>query len=68
MKVLVLNSGSSSLKTELYAMPEGDVLANGAAQRIGEEEAEIELKAGSAQVKRAAWHEKTRPLRAGFGR
>jgi acetate kinase len=36
-KVLVLNCGSSSVKYELYAMPEGKVLAKGVVERVGEE-------------------------------
>jgi len=36
-KVLVLNCGSSSIKYQLYAMPEGIVLAKGLVERIGEE-------------------------------
>ncbi len=37
MKVLVLNSGSSSLKFQLFEMPQGKVLVKGLAERIGEE-------------------------------
>ena len=36
MKVLVLNSGSSSIKYQLFAMPEAQVLASGLVERIGE--------------------------------
>ncbi|HFX18106.1 MAG TPA: acetate kinase [Flavobacteriales bacterium] len=36
MKILVLNSGSSSLKFQLFEMPEGKVLVKGLAERIGE--------------------------------
>jgi acetate kinase len=36
MKVLVINSGSSSIKYQLLVMPEGTVLAAGAVERIGE--------------------------------
>lgn len=35
MKVLVLNSGSSSLKFQLFLMPEGKQLCSGIAERIG---------------------------------
>ena len=35
-KVLVLNCGSSSIKYQLYAMPEGAVLARGLVEKIGE--------------------------------
>jgi len=37
MKVLVLNSGSSSLKFQLFEMPEQKVLSKGLVERIGEE-------------------------------
>jgi len=36
-KILVLNCGSSSIKYQLYAMPEGQVLAKGLVERIGDE-------------------------------
>jgi len=39
MKVLVINAGSSSVKYYLYRMPEAEVLAKGAVERIGEAEA-----------------------------
>ena len=37
MKVLVINTGSSSIKYHLYQMPEAEVLAKGTVERIGEE-------------------------------
>jgi acetate kinase len=37
MKILVLNSGSSSLKCKLFAMPEGDLLYEKTVEHIGEE-------------------------------
>ena len=37
MKILVLNSGSSSLKFQLFEMPQATVLVKGLAERIGEE-------------------------------
>ena len=36
MKILVINSGSSSIKYQLFLMPEERVLAKGAVERIGE--------------------------------
>ena len=45
MKVLVINSGSSSIKYQLLAMPAGAVLARGLVQRIGEPDAQIEQQA-----------------------
>ncbi|MEA2094156.1 MAG: hypothetical protein U9P11_06300, partial [Pseudomonadota bacterium] len=38
MKVLVINSGSSSIKYRLFDMPRGAVLASGAVERIDEAE------------------------------
>ncbi len=37
MKVLVINAGSSSVKYYLYRMPEGEVIAKGLVEKIGEE-------------------------------
>lgn len=37
MIVLVINAGSSSIKYQLYKMPEGKVLAKGVLERIGEQ-------------------------------
>jgi len=37
MKILVINAGSSSIKYQLYRMPEADVLAKGLVEKIGEE-------------------------------
>lgn len=42
MKVLVLNCGSSSIKYQVFGMPEAKVLARGLVQRIGEPEGGIE--------------------------
>lgn len=41
MQVLVLNSGSSSIKYQLFKMPEAEVVASGMVERIGLEEAKI---------------------------
>jgi len=35
MKLLVINSGSSSVKYQLYEMPSGEVTAKGLVERIG---------------------------------
>jgi len=42
MKVLVLNCGSSSIKFQLFQMPQGESLAKGLIERIGEAESRIE--------------------------
>jgi acetate kinase len=41
MKILVVNSGSSSVKYHLYQMPQTEILAMGLVDRIGEEDAEL---------------------------
>jgi len=51
MNVLVINSGSSSIKYQLYAMPAGTVLAKGLVQRIGEPEGEISQKTNGTEVR-----------------
>ncbi|WP_457617346.1 acetate/propionate family kinase [Lutibacter sp.] len=44
MKVLVINSGSSSIKYQLFNMPKQDVICSGLVERIGLENAEIHYK------------------------
>ncbi len=41
MKVLVINAGSSSIKYQLYQMPEAMVLAKGVVEKIGEEASKL---------------------------
>jgi acetate kinase len=41
MKVLVINTGSSSIKYQLYEMPESKVLAKGVVERIAEEASKL---------------------------
>jgi len=41
MKVLVINAGSSSIKYQLYQMPQAQVLAKGMVERIGEESSKL---------------------------
>jgi acetate kinase len=53
LKVLVINSGSSSIKYQLLAMPEGEVLAKGAVQRIGEATSQVEQRTPNHEVKLA---------------
>lgn len=45
MKILVINSGSSSLKFQLFKFPGEEVIASGLIERIGETESAIRLKA-----------------------
>lgn len=44
MKILVLNSGSSSLKYQLFNMENQEVLAKGLVERIGIEGSKIKHK------------------------
>jgi acetate kinase len=44
MKILVINSGSSSIKFALYLMPTRDLLASGLVERIGENEGALHFK------------------------
>ena len=46
MKILVINSGSSSIKFQLIEMPEKKVLASGMVERIGLDQSKVQLKAG----------------------
>ncbi len=46
MKLLVLNAGSSSIKYQLYMMPQRTVLAKGQVERIGEEGSALQYEAG----------------------
>jgi len=41
MKTLVINTGSSSIKYQLFSMPEGDVLCTGLIEQIGEDSGRI---------------------------
>ncbi|MBN2456616.1 MAG: acetate kinase [Sedimentisphaerales bacterium] len=41
IKVLVINAGSSSIKYQLYQMPQARVLAKGIIERIGDEKAKL---------------------------
>ena len=49
-KILVINSGSSSIKFELYRMPEKKVDAKGLLQRIGEETSELKYRLGDKET------------------
>ena len=41
MKILVINSGSSSIKYQLFKMPQEEVICSGLVERIGLNDAEI---------------------------
>lgn len=51
MKVIVFNCGSSSIKYQLFEMPEAGLLAKGLVQRIGEAQSEAFQRAGDFEIK-----------------
>ena len=51
MKILVINSGSSSIKFQLLAMPKGDVIAKGLIERIGFDDAIVNYKTNKENLK-----------------
>ncbi len=53
-KVISVNSGSSSLKFQLFEMPQETVLTSGQAERIGQEMGQFTIKVnGEKQIGRA---------------
>lgn len=50
MQVLVLNSGSSSLKFQLFSMPEETILCSGLIERIGFEDAKFKFKTATDNI------------------
>ncbi|HBM74548.1 MAG TPA: acetate kinase [Clostridiaceae bacterium] len=52
MKILVLNSGGSSVKFKFIDMPDEKVIASGGIERVGKQDAVIKYKKGSMDVKR----------------
>ncbi|PCH77187.1 MAG: acetate kinase [Flavobacteriaceae bacterium] len=50
MKILVINSGSSSIKYQLFNMPEEQVICSGMVERIGQENAEIHFKSTEHKI------------------
>lgn len=51
MKVLVFNCGSSSMKYQLYDMPDGKVLAKGLIEKIGEAMSKAKQTVGDKEIK-----------------
>jgi acetate kinase len=51
MKILVINTGSSSIKYQLFAMPEGTVLCAGVVEKIGETGGRISQQPGPGRDK-----------------
>ncbi len=52
MKLLCVNAGSSSLKFQVYEMPEEKVLINGYVEKIGEEDCYWTVKVDGEKIKR----------------
>jgi len=52
MKILVINSGSSSIKFQLIDMPSETVLCRGMADRIGGQSSELSFKTESADIRK----------------
>jgi len=50
MKILVINSGSSSIKYQLFKMPGEEVICSGLVERIGEENAAIHYKSVNNKI------------------
>ncbi|QXP77716.1 MULTISPECIES: acetate/propionate family kinase [Winogradskyella] len=50
-QILVLNSGSSSLKFQLFTMPEETVLCSGLIERIGSEDAKFKYKTNREKIR-----------------
>ena len=50
MKILVINSGSSSIKYQLFNMPQEDVICSGLVERIGLNDAEIHYKSENNKI------------------
>ncbi|TPN82376.1 acetate/propionate family kinase [Aquimarina algicola] len=54
MQILVLNSGSSSIKFQLFTMPEAKVICSGLVERIGLENAKINYHSISTTIEEVA--------------
>ncbi len=50
MKILVINSGSSSIKYQLFKMPKEEVICSGLVERIGLKNAKIHYKSASNKI------------------
>ncbi|MDX1827946.1 MAG: acetate kinase [Lutibacter sp.] len=50
MKILVINSGSSSIKYQLFKMPEEEVICSGLVERIGIYDAKIHYKSNNHKI------------------
>ena len=50
MKILVINSGSSSIKFQLLQLPEETLLCKGMVDRIGGQNSQLEFKTETASI------------------
>ena len=50
MKILVINSGSSSIKYQLFNMPQEEVICSGLVERIGLNDAEVHYKSSTNKI------------------
>lgn len=50
MKILVINSGSSSIKFQLFEMPQEKIICTGLVERIGLDNAEIHYKSDTNKI------------------
>ena len=53
MKILIINSGSSSIKYQLMVMPENEVICSGMIDRIGLETSNVTFKTATASIEEA---------------
>lgn len=52
MKIAVINSGSSSIKFQLFRMPEGEVLASAHVEKIGQSDSSITFKYDDTKIQK----------------
>ena len=50
MNILIVNSGSSSIKFQLMKMPDEHLIASGVVERIGYQDAKVKFKSGSHEI------------------
>ena len=62
MNVLVINSGSSSIKYQLFSMPEAKVLAKGLLEKIGEETSALKHTAVE-KTKKKNWNKESQIIK-----
>ncbi len=68
MKVFVLNSGSSSIKFQLFLITERKVLASGIVEKIGEENSQITYEIHTPEIKKNSYEEQIPDHKTGMNR